>query len=72
MSYEDTRCPCGGTKDRDTMLCQVCESDLAGHNSMKVFRNEDGSWNVEARRHAAIILCAESATLGRTRRRKGL
>ena len=26
MSYSDEKCPCGGKKQRDTMICTDCES----------------------------------------------
>lgn len=70
MSYEDTHCPCGGAKERDTMLCQTCVTDLDGHPSMRVFRNEDAPR--DCRRHAALVLCSESRRLGGIRRRAGL
>jgi hypothetical protein len=54
MSYEDTSCPCGGKKERETMLCNDCEQYLADHPAMKVFRDKSDS--AESRRHAATIL----------------
>ena len=24
MSYENTDCPCGGKKDRETLICNAC------------------------------------------------
>lgn len=65
MSYEDTNCPCGGKKERDTMLCDRCESDLAQHPSMPVFKNLENA--LESRRHAAIVLLSLSRGLGRKR-----
>jgi len=54
MSFENTDCPCGGKKDRDTMLCRICEVELAGHPSMISFNNTKAS--LETRRHAALVL----------------
>lgn len=54
MSYENTKCPCGGNKPTDTMLCDECETALADHPSMKYFKDSKGP--VESRRQAAIIL----------------
>lgn len=66
MSYEDTICPCGGKKESDTMLCPQCETDLANHPSMPVFKDQGNA--LEARRHAATILCSLARGLGRKRR----
>lgn len=63
MSYEDTNCPCGGKKLRETMLCADCETAFASHPSMKVFKDE--TYSLDARRHAAIVLL----TLSRKRKR---
>lgn len=54
MSYENTKCPCGGTKERETMLCADCEEYLADRKEMKVYR--DIQHPLEYRRSAAIIL----------------
>ena len=64
MSFEDSNCPCGGKKEPGTMLCQLCESELATHPSMPVFKDHQS--NLELRRHAAIVL----VTLARGRKRK--
>lgn len=60
MSWEDTNCPCGDRKERETMLCKSCEDYLASHPAMKHFR--DTECPVAGRRHAAIVLltCARS------------
>ena len=62
MSYEDTSCPCGGKKERETMLCNDCEQYLADHPAMAVFKDKSNS--NESRRHAAMILL----TLARKRK----
>jgi hypothetical protein len=63
MSYEDTNCPCGHRKERDTMLCADCMTAFKDHPSMKGFLNADGTWSIPARRQSAIIL----VTLARKR-----
>lgn len=65
MSYEDTICPCGGKKERDTMLCPQCETDLADHPSMKVFK--DMGAGIASGQHAAIVLLALSRSRHRLR-----
>ena len=62
MSYEDTNCPCGGQKARETMLCTECLTTFADRPEMEVF-NQGGS--SEWMRHNAIILIA----LARRRKR---
>lgn len=54
MSYEGTKCPCGGKKASNTMLCNGCMTAFANHPSMKVFL--DTNADREARRHSAMIL----------------
>jgi hypothetical protein len=63
MSWEDTDCPCGGKKERETMLCRECETYLADHPAMKHFRDEQCP--PAGRRHAAIVLL----TCSRSRKR---
>lgn len=58
MSYENTNCPCGGTKERDTMLCDSCLEYLADRKEMVSFR--DVLLPLEYRRNAAIILLSLS------------
>lgn len=64
MSYENTKCPCGGTKPTDTMLCDDCNAALKDRTEMRDY--QDPSCQVEWRRSAAIIL----VTLSRQRRRQ--
>ena len=66
MSFENTACPCGGKKDCDTMLCDLCESKLADHPAMATFK--DPQAKTEWRRHAAIVLVTQSRSLGRKQR----
>jgi hypothetical protein len=54
MSYENSKCPCGGKKPTSTMLCDDCNSWLANDRDMKIFR--DGNQPDWYRRGAAIRL----------------
>lgn len=66
MSFENTQCPCGDKKPTDTMLCDVCMSDLAGRREMAMF--QDASLPLGWRRQAAIVLLA----LARGRKRRAV
>jgi hypothetical protein len=56
MAWEDTNCPCGDRKERETMLCTGCEASFASHPAMATFKDlaSKQSW----RRSSAIQLCA--------------
>jgi len=54
MAYEDTKCPCGGQKLRETMLCDTCEAHLADRFEHKTMHDPNASW--ESRRSAAVRL----------------
>lgn len=54
MAYDDTHCPCGGHKLRETMLCDSCEAHLADRPENRVMRDTTSTW--EQRRSAAIRL----------------
>lgn len=54
MSYEDTKCVCGGVKLTDTLLCAECVAAYTDNVYMKIYENEQG----EHRRSAAIKLLA--------------
>jgi hypothetical protein len=58
MAYEDTHCPCGGTKLRETMLCTSCEAHLADRPETRLLRDSTTTW--EQRRSAAIRLIARA------------
>jgi hypothetical protein len=62
MSYEDTNCPCGGTKERQTMICHQCQTTFAATTEMAALNIPE--WPIEAKRVAAIRL------LSMCRRRK--
>lgn len=54
MAYEDTNCPCGGKKERETMLCADCQTAFADNVQMKILR--DASALFEWKRSSAIAL----------------
>ena len=54
MSYENTTCPCRGTKPPDTFLCDECVTAFAGRRETQTMN--DTTQPVEYRRHAAIVL----------------
>ena len=64
MSYENTRCPCGGTKLTETMLCPACEQAVAGTFDRREMDNRAAP--LEARRSAAIrvLACARQRKPG--------
>jgi hypothetical protein len=64
VSYENTKCPCGGEKPCDTMLCDECLKAFADHPSMKAFDDPQG--NLTYRKQAAIILCSLAHSRKRT------
>jgi len=62
MAYEDTNCPCGDKKERETMLCELCMDHLKDRHEMQTWQDREERWDF--RRHAAIILL----TLARRRK----
>lgn len=52
MSYENTSCPCGGKKQRETMLCQDCQDHLADTNELAAMN--DTARPMQTRRSNAI------------------
>lgn len=58
MSYEDTKCPCGGKKERQTMLCSECVA--AFNDRRELTEYQDGTLPLGYRRNAALILIALS------------
>ena len=65
MSYEDTRCVCGGKKLTQTLFCQDCFGSLSGRPEMTMLLSDS---DVGSRRHAALILL--SLARGRNTTRK--
>ena len=64
MSYENTKCPCGGTKQTETMFCRECNAAFWDNRLMVDYQN--GALAVGYRRSAAIALLA----LARGRKRR--
>jgi hypothetical protein len=64
MSYDDTKCPCGGKKEPQTMLCQACVDHMAEHHPFELRRWKDPTETWCSQRSAAIRL------LSATHRRK--
>lgn len=64
MAYSDDQCPCGGKKDRDTLLCATCTEQFEDTAEMRTFRDPEAS--TPFKRAAAIRL------LQLSRRRKRL
>lgn len=54
MSYENTNCPCGCRKERETMLCRDCQTYTASTIETAVMSDAGRSW--QTRRNAAIRL----------------
>jgi hypothetical protein len=54
MSYENTSCPCGGRKERETMLCRDCQDHTASTIEAAVMHDITRTW--QTRRNAAIRL----------------
>lgn len=64
MSFENTQCPCGGTKERETLICRDCLTQFTGSMELAIYQQHDG--RTESRRAAAIRLLA----MARKRQRK--
>jgi hypothetical protein len=62
MSYEDTNCPCGGKKERETLICDQCREYFSA--AIELAAMDDPRLPFEARRGSAIRL------LSMARRRK--
>jgi hypothetical protein len=62
MSFENRDCPCGLSKEPETMLCTQCHDAFEERPEMRTFN--DAHSPRDLRRQAAIILC----TLARRRR----
>ena len=56
MSYENNQCPCGGRKERETMLCAPCVAATEITIESAVMHDTTRTW--QARRNAAIRLIA--------------
>ncbi len=57
MSYENTSCPCGGKKEKETLICRECVVHIyAVTDGFDLERYRDESFTTEARRSMAIRL----------------
>jgi hypothetical protein len=56
MSYENTECPCGGTKERETIICQACRLQFA--EAIELDAMDNLKFPMETRRSAAIRVLA--------------
>ena len=58
MSYESTNCPCGGRKERETMICDPCKSfaSITAANDLALY--EDHRIPTQTRRAMAIRILA--------------
>ena len=64
MSYESTNCPCGGKKDRETMICDPCKSfaSITAANDLALY--EDHRIPTQTRRAMAIRILANARRRG--------
>ena len=62
MSYDDNRCPCGGKKERETLVCHHCHAETKDWKEWDVHRDE--RYSTETRRSAAIMLLAAARRRG--------
>lgn len=58
MAYDDTNCPCGEQKERQTLICKHCESAFRNTIEYKGYANE--RINTRMRRGCAIRLLSMS------------
>ena len=58
MSYENTTCPCGGRKERETMICDPCKAfaSVTAANDLSLY--EDHRIPTATRRAMAIRILA--------------
>jgi hypothetical protein len=58
MSYESTACPCGGKKERETMICDPCKAfaSITAANDLALY--EDHRIPTATRRAMAIRILA--------------
>jgi hypothetical protein len=62
VSYENTECPCGGKKQRETLICEACALHITEmHNDSGRFdlsHYQDNTYPQETRRRMAINVLA--------------
>ena len=64
MSYESTTCPCGGRKERETMICDPCKASIAATNANDLALCEDHRIPTQTRRAMAIRILATARRRG--------
>ena len=64
MSYENTSCPCGGKKERETMICADCVTAINGANPNDLALYEDHRIPTSTRRAMAIRILATARRRG--------
>jgi hypothetical protein len=67
MSYESTTCPCGGRKERETMICDPCKAHIASAPCNDLLFCEDHRNPVESRRAMAIMILAACRRRGKAK-----
>ena len=67
MSYENTSCPCGGRKERETMICDPCKAfaSITAANDLSLC--EDHRIPTATRRAMAIRILAIARQRGKTK-----
>lgn len=65
MSYESTTCPCGGRKERETMICDPCKSFIIAINPIDLSLYEDHRIPTMTRRAMAIRILAIARRRGK-------
>lgn len=65
MSYENTKCPCGDRKPRQTLICETCQAAFGSTVESAAFQNR--RLPIAARRAAAIRLLSYSRRRKTTR-----
>ena len=65
MSYESTTCPCGGKKERETMICDPCKAFASTTAANDLALYEDHRIPVETRRAMAIRILAIARRRGK-------
>lgn len=64
MSYENTSCPCGGRKERETMICADCVTAINAANPNDLALYEDHRIPTSTRRAMAIRILANARRRG--------
>ena len=64
MSYENTSCPCGGRKERETMICADCVTAINAVNPNDLALCEDHRIPTSTRRAMAIRILANARRRG--------